>query len=108
MEHALHMNAGLVYDSIICTFSFNIRNIVIHKTAKLTNSYELSKRAQTEWEVQQQQQQRLQRHHYLGHENGNVKGQPAFLLSSKTEIHLQSTIQILSRMSCFGRCISLL
>ena len=39
----------------------------------------------------------------MGHENGNVKGQPAFLLSSKTEVHLQSTIQILSRMSCFGR-----
>ena len=25
------------------------------------------------------------------------------MLSSKTEIHLQSTIQILSRMSCFGK-----
>ena len=32
-----------------------------------------------------------------------LQGQPTFLLPSKTEIHLQSTIQILSWMSCFAK-----
>ena len=95
-----HMNAGLVYDSINCTFSFNIRNIASHK---IDNFIITTWTAQKNTNRVQQQQPWLQRHHHSGHDNENLKGQPTFLLSSKTEIHLQSTIQILSRMSCFGK-----